>query len=103
MNLKTTAVLVFHPRLTASSRVNARLARAAREAGAPERPIEVRDMYGLYPDFRIDVAAEHAVLEERSAADGSQWLHIRLREKHYHQIQSKYNRRLELQTHSDIP
>ena len=66
MNLKTTAVLVFHPRLTASSRVNARLARAAREAGAPERPIEVRDMYALYPDFRIDVAAEQAVL---AAAD----------------------------------
>lgn len=66
MNLKTTAVLVFHPRLTASSRVNARLARAAREAGAPEHPIEVRDMYALYPDFRVDVAAEQAVL---AAAD----------------------------------
>ena len=63
MNLKTTAVLVFHPRLTASSRVNARLARAAREASAPEHPIEVRDMYALYPDFRIDVAAEQAALE----------------------------------------
>ena len=53
--------------------------------------------------LRAALYAEHAVLEERSAADGSQWLHIRLREKHYHQIQSKYNRRLELQTHSDIP
>ena len=37
-----------------------------REAGAPEHPIEVRDMYALYPDFRVDVAAEQAVL---AAAD----------------------------------
>lgn len=60
--MTTTAVLLFHPHLDAS-RVNARLAQAARSAGTPERPLEVRDMYGLYPDFRIDVAAEHAVLE----------------------------------------
>ena len=59
--MTTTAVLLFHPHLDAS-RVNARLAQAARRAGTPERPLEVRDMYGLYPDFRIDVAAEHAVL-----------------------------------------
>ena len=60
--MTTTAVLLFHPHLDAS-RVNARLAQAARSAGTPERPLEVRDMYGLYPDFRIDVAAEQAVLE----------------------------------------
>ena len=60
--MTTTAVLLFHPHLDAS-RVNARLAQAARSAGTPERPLEVRNMYGLYPDFRIDVAAEQAVLE----------------------------------------
>jgi len=31
--------------------------------------------------LRAALYAEHAVLEERSAADGSQWLHIRLRGK----------------------
>ena len=44
--MTTTAVLLFHPHLDAS-RVNARLAQAARSAGTPERPLEVRDMYGL--------------------------------------------------------
>ncbi len=52
--------------------------------------------------LRAALYAEHAVIEEKSAADGSQWLHIRLREKHYQQIQSKYNRRLSLQTQPDI-
>ena len=66
MSPKATTVLVFHPRLTASSRVNARLARAAREAATPGHSVEVRDMYALYPDFRVDVAAEQAVL---AAAD----------------------------------
>ena len=52
--------------------------------------------------LRAALYAEHAVIEEKSAADGSQWLHIRLREKHYQQIQSKYNRRLSLQTQPDL-
>ena len=51
--------------------------------------------------LRAALSAEHAVIEEKSAADGSQWLHIRLREKHYQQIQSKYNRRLTLHTQPD--
>ena len=51
--------------------------------------------------LRAALYAEHAVLEEKNAADGSQWLHIRLREKHYQQIQSKYNRRLTLHTQPD--
>ena len=52
--------------------------------------------------LRAALYAEHAVLAEKSTADGSQWLHIRLREKHYQQIQSKYNRRLSLQTQPDL-
>lgn len=53
--MKTT-VLVFHPNLS-SSNVNATLANALPE------DIEVRNMYDLYPDFKIDVATEKAVLE----------------------------------------
>ena len=60
-----TTVLVFHPDLSNRSTVNARLAEAAREAGA-----EVRDMYALYPDFAVDAAAEQQVLE---AADRIVW------------------------------
>ena len=57
-----TTVFLFHPRLDAS-RVNARLARAARDAGNSDNPVEVRDMYALYPDFHVDVAAEQAACE----------------------------------------
>lgn len=56
--MKTT-VLVFHPDLSTSN-VNAKLAEAIKDLA----DIEVRDMYQLYPDFKIDVAAEQAVLEE---------------------------------------
>ena len=59
---RTTTVFLFHPHLDAS-RINARLAQAARGAGTPERPVQVRDLYALYPDFRIDVAAEHSAME----------------------------------------
>ena len=54
--MKTT-ILLFHPQLD-QSRVNKALANAAKDAG-----FEVRDMYALYPDFKIDVAKERAVLE----------------------------------------
>ena len=57
-----TTVLLFHPNL-AASRINARLAQAARGAGTAENPVEVRDMYALYPDFHVDVAAEQAACE----------------------------------------
>ncbi|MCL3777641.1 MULTISPECIES: NAD(P)H-dependent oxidoreductase [unclassified Actinomyces] len=53
----TTTVLVFHPHRS-TSRVNAALAASAQAAG-----VQVRHLYDLYPDFRIDVAAEQAVLE----------------------------------------
>ena len=56
-----TTVLVFHPHFD-RSRVNRALADAAE--GVPG--VQVRRMYELHPDLRIDVAAEQAVL---AAAD----------------------------------
>jgi glutathione-regulated potassium-efflux system ancillary protein KefF len=51
-------VLVAHPHLE-QSRANAALLAAARAAAAqPGASIEVRDLYALYPDYLIDVAAE---------------------------------------------
>lgn len=46
-------LVVAHPRLDRSV-VNARLAKTA--AGLPE--IEIHDLYQVYPDYQIDVAAE---------------------------------------------
>ena len=58
-----TLVLVAHPQKE-QSRVNRQLERAAREASANgEASIVVRDLYALYPDYLIDVAAEQAALE----------------------------------------
>lgn len=58
-------VLVAHPSMELS-RVNRRLAQAAREAAARPRAdggrIAVRDLYALYPDYLIDVEAEQAAL-----------------------------------------
>lgn len=54
--MKTT-VLLFHPNLP-ESRVNLALINGL------DDDIEVRDMYDLYPDFKIDVAAEQKVLLE---------------------------------------
>ncbi|HSH93762.1 MAG TPA: NAD(P)H-dependent oxidoreductase, partial [Roseimicrobium sp.] len=50
-------VNVFHPNLE-GSRVGGAWARAAESGGC-----EVRDLYRLYPDFRIDVEAEQALAE----------------------------------------
>ena len=66
-----TTVLLFHPNL-AASRINARLAQAARGAGTAENPVEVRDMYALYPDFKVDVAAEQAVCEATDRIHGKE-------------------------------
>ncbi|MBS0444802.1 MAG: NAD(P)H-dependent oxidoreductase [Proteobacteria bacterium] len=52
-------VIAAHP-LMEQSRVNRRLMQAARRAGAS---VHVRDLYALYPDYLIDVAAEQALLE----------------------------------------
>ncbi|MDH4392853.1 MAG: NAD(P)H-dependent oxidoreductase [Aquabacterium sp.] len=59
-------ILLAHPQ-RAQSHVNAALAQAALAAGLP-----VRDLYALYPDYLIDVAAEQAALAD---ADLVVWLH----------------------------
>lgn len=58
-------VLVAHPELE-QSRVNRALMQAARSLeaqGDGARRIVVRDLYALYPDYCVDVAAEQAALE----------------------------------------
>ena len=57
---QTTDILVItaHPQMELS-RVNRTLMRSA--AGVPR--VEVRDLYALYPDYLIDVAAEQAALK----------------------------------------
>ena len=59
-------ILLAHPQ-PAHSRINADLAQAAREAGHA-----VRDLYALYPDYVIDVAAEQAALADANLVV---WLH----------------------------
>jgi glutathione-regulated potassium-efflux system ancillary protein KefF len=48
-------VLAAHPNWR-ESRVNKRLAEAARAEGG----VQVRDLYALYPDYDVDIAAEQA-------------------------------------------
>jgi glutathione-regulated potassium-efflux system ancillary protein KefF len=52
-------VLTAHPQLE-HSRINRALMHAARQL--PGGQIEVRDLYALYPDYLIDVAAEQRAL-----------------------------------------
>jgi glutathione-regulated potassium-efflux system ancillary protein KefF len=59
-------ILLAHPQ-PAHSRINADLAQAAREAGHA-----VRDLYALYPDYVINVAAEQAALADANLVV---WLH----------------------------
>ena len=56
-------VITAHPQME-QSRVNRRMMRAAqRIAPAAQAPrIVVRDLYSLYPDYLIDIAAEQALL-----------------------------------------
>ena len=56
-------VLVAHPELE-QSRANSRLMRDARalQAGDAAGRYDVRDLYALYPDYLIDVAAEQRAL-----------------------------------------
>jgi glutathione-regulated potassium-efflux system ancillary protein KefF len=62
-------VLCAHPHLE-HSRVTRALAQAAGNAALTG--VEVRDLYALYPDYLIDVAAEQALLTQ---ADLLVWLH----------------------------
>ena len=54
-----TSIFLFHPNLDQST-VNLRLAQAAEG----QEGVQIRDLYGLYPDFEIDVNAEPEILEE---------------------------------------
>lgn len=58
MTAKRTLVLVFHPNL-AGSKVNAALAAQI----ADLEGVTLRDMYAIYPDGVVDVAAEQQALE----------------------------------------
>ena len=58
-----TLVLVFHPDMSAS-RANRPLAAKAETLG---NDVTVRYMYDIYPDQKVDVAAEQAALEAAEA------------------------------------
>ncbi len=63
-------VAVAHPDM-AHSRVTRALLEAL-QAAAPTLDLDLRDLYRLYPDYAIDVAAEQAAL---ARADLVVWLH----------------------------
>jgi len=56
-------VITAHPDL-AQSRVHRTLASACDDAALPR--VQRRDLYALYPDYLVDIAAEQAVLAEAS-------------------------------------
>jgi glutathione-regulated potassium-efflux system ancillary protein KefF len=62
-------VLVAHPDI-ARSRVNRALLAQARLL--PDEQVQVRDLYALYPDYVIDIAAEQAAL---AGARAVVWVH----------------------------
>jgi glutathione-regulated potassium-efflux system ancillary protein KefF len=65
-------ILVAHPQIE-HSRVTARLMRRAAGLGTTgPAGVEVRDLYALYPDYWVDVAAEQAAL---ATAKLVVWLH----------------------------
>lgn len=66
-------VLAAHPHLE-HSRVNAHLMRQAAASALAER-VQVRDLYALYPDYLIDVAAEQRALEAAQLVVWLQPLH----------------------------
>jgi glutathione-regulated potassium-efflux system ancillary protein KefF len=67
--LSTILVLAAHPHVE-HSRVNVQMMRSAAASGLAER-VQVRDLYALYPDYLIDVAAEQRAL---AAAQLVVWL-----------------------------
>jgi glutathione-regulated potassium-efflux system ancillary protein KefF len=64
-------VLGAHPHM-GQSRITRHLVRAAAKAGKTAPSIEVRDLYALYPDYCIDIAAEQACIAQ---ARLMVWLH----------------------------
>jgi glutathione-regulated potassium-efflux system ancillary protein KefF len=66
-------VLAAHPHLE-HSRVNVQLMRAAAAQSLAGR-VEVRDLYALYPDYLIDVAAEQRALAQAQLVVWLQPLH----------------------------
>jgi glutathione-regulated potassium-efflux system ancillary protein KefF len=68
--LPQTLVIAAHPHLE-HSRVNVRMLQAA--AGTPQTT--VRDLYALYPDYLIDVAAEQKALAQAQLVVWLQPLH----------------------------
>jgi glutathione-regulated potassium-efflux system ancillary protein KefF len=66
-------VLVAHPHLE-HSRVNRELMRVAAASTLAAR-VQVRDLYALYPDYLIDVAAEQRALTEAQLVVWLQPLH----------------------------
>ncbi|MEP6876276.1 MAG: NAD(P)H-dependent oxidoreductase [Burkholderiales bacterium] len=54
-------VITAHPQME-HSRINRRMMRAARKLSGTGAKVLVRDLYALYPDYLIDVAAEQALL-----------------------------------------
>jgi len=54
-------VITAHPQME-HSRINRRMMRAARKLAGAGTKVLVRDLYALYPDYLIDVAAEQALL-----------------------------------------
>jgi len=64
-------VILAHPQL-AHSRANRALAEAARTLAAQGADVAVRDLYALYPDYLIDVAAEQSAL---AGVQLMVWLH----------------------------
>jgi glutathione-regulated potassium-efflux system ancillary protein KefF len=71
MSQPSVLLLIAHPDLR-FSRVNLRLMQAARALPAEPAQVQVRDLYALYPDYVIDVAAEQAMCEQ---ADLIVWAH----------------------------
>lgn len=67
--MTTILVLAAHPHL-GQSRITRALMRAAATSALADR-VQVRDLYALYPDYLIDVAAEQQAL---AAADLVVWL-----------------------------
>lgn len=64
-------LIVAHPELE-HSRVGAALVRAAQRQADDGLTVEIRDIYGLYPDYLVDAAAEQAAL---ARAELVVWLH----------------------------